>query len=176
MTAPAPDALAVVSEAAPIADRFLVLAPKLSIESSDDYVFAGQVLDEIKGRWKALEARRVEITAPLNAGLKSANDLFRGPLDTLKRAETVVKAEIARYSLAAEEARVAAMVTRSGPVEAPPEAKGVSVRTIRKFRVVDEAAVPRHLCSPDLRKIAALPTDTPIDGVEWYTDSIVSKR
>ena len=72
------------AEAAPIADRFLVLAPKLSITSSDDYVFAGQVLDEIKGRWKALEARRIEITAPLNAGLKSANDLFRGPLDTLK--------------------------------------------------------------------------------------------
>ncbi len=170
-----PAALA-VSEAAPIAERFAILAPSLTIRSSDDYVFAGQILDEVKGRWKDLEARRVEITGPMNAALKSANDLFRTPLEALKKAETVVKAEIARYSAAAEAARVRAMVERTGPVEAPPEAKGVSVRTIRKFRVVDEAAVPRHLCSPDLRKIAALPTDTEIPGVEWYTDSIVTKR
>lgn len=168
-------ALAVVTEAAPIAERFAILAPSLVITSSDDYVFAGQILEEIKGRWKALEARRVEITGPMNASLKSANDLFRTPLEALKKAEGVVKNEIARYSQAAEQARVAAMV-EARPVEAPPEAKGLSVRTIWKFRVVDEAAVPRHLCSPDLRKIAALPTDTEIPGVEWYTDSIVSKR
>lgn len=168
-------AIEIVKKREPLIRGFVEYVPQLVIASTEDYTLAGQVLQAVKAEWKAVEADRVAITGPMNAALKAANDHFRWPLETLKGLETSIKGKLATYTREAEEARVAAMVAAT-PVEAPPVAKGISVRTVRKFRVVDEDAVPRHLCSPDLRKISALPTDTAVPGVEWYDDSQVTSR
>jgi len=172
------DALALTQEQAPIAQGFWVVSEGFAIQSTAQYALAGEVLDVVKGAWKELESKRVTITGPLNQALRATNDLFREPLATYKDCEEVLKKKMATYSRAAEAARVAAMVAPSidMPILAPPVAQGVSIRTERRFRLVDESAVPRHLCSPDLRKISALPSDTEIAGVEWYDHDVVTVR
>lgn len=57
---------------------------------------------------------------------------------------------------------------------------GVSVRSDRKFRIVDEAAIPRAYLSVDEKKIAAiikaLGEQANIPGIEFYEGTVVSVR
>lgn len=160
-----------VSELGPLQELRDVVK-QLRIVTLEQHDTAVALLKGAKAKWSQLEARRKEITAPLLAAKKSADDLFRPVLEVCVDIEDALKTEIATYRRRAEAARVEAMTTRAA-VDAPPEAQGVTVRVERRFRVVDEALVPREFCSPDLRKISTQPTDTAIPGIEWYDHEIV---
>lgn len=70
----------------------------LRIASKDNYVEAGEILKRVKGRYQEIEAKRKEMTAPLDETKKRIMDFFRQPLDRLANAERAIKAEMVRFS------------------------------------------------------------------------------
>lgn len=58
---------------------------------------AGGIRRDLSAKAKQLEARRMEITRPMDTAKASVMELFRGPLDALKAGERGWNAEIVRY-------------------------------------------------------------------------------
>lgn len=85
------------------AQAALTSATDIIIDSSDMAEIAGDELREIKGLQKMVEAQRVSITGPLNAAVKSVNDLFREPAEWLVKAENSVKRSLVAYTTKVEE-------------------------------------------------------------------------
>lgn len=68
----------------------LSTAQSLVIQSAGEYEQAVKFRDMAKKREREIEARRVAITGPINAGLKAVNDMFRPARETCKSAVAVV--------------------------------------------------------------------------------------
>ena len=66
-------------------------AQKIVITSQPDYEIAGTLLQKIKGRYKEIEAKRKEITTPLDKTKKLIMDMFKTPLIKLGEAEVGIK-------------------------------------------------------------------------------------
>jgi hypothetical protein len=112
-TATAPATAKKAAEAATHeAKEALVVAQSFPIETAADYEAACEELKKVKNEWANLEARRTEITGPLNAALKSVNDLFRPPLALWKKVEEAIKDRAKPYLLKVREAEEAAERTR----------------------------------------------------------------
>lgn len=80
-----------------LADRALVEAKNTAIVSQDTYECAAELLKTIKLKGKDLEAKRKEITKPLDVAKKAVMDLFRKPLIMLVDAERIVKKGMVGY-------------------------------------------------------------------------------
>lgn len=150
----------------------------VSITTAEGYDAAGEICRTIKARRKAIDDERKGILAPLAEATKRINALFKPAIERYDAAERQIKGEIVAYQQRLHAERVAAMVAREPDVAPPPvEARGVSIRTLRRWRVVDAAAVPRELCSPDLAKIEEhLMAHGEAPGVEWYEEQSVTIR
>jgi hypothetical protein len=83
----------------------LVVAQRFSIVSNENYVEVGDVLKRVKGRYQEIEAKRKEMTAPLDETKKRIMDFFRQPLDRLANAERAIKAEMVRFTQEQERLR-----------------------------------------------------------------------
>lgn len=175
-------------EATSVADEWLEVARVTEIETVEEYNGAGDLLKQVKARYRQIEARRKEITKPLNDALASVNDLFRQPREKLLELEALLKGKIAGYAAAkanANSSAIEAARAASTPEEASVELakiqfadtpKNIGIRPTWKFEVTDPELVPREFCSPDLKKIAAVPAMTPIAGVRWFQESVVTVR
>lgn len=158
--------------------------------------FAAQLLREVKAEWDAVEEKRKKITKPLDEAKRETQAVFKPVLEALKAIENAFKAKIAGYMQAKQQVNVAALQAAAAaptamaaaqsmdayaPVQAP---QGVSVRQVWKFEVTDPDLVPRHLCSPDMKKIAeelGKKTDKygqpdVIPGVRVFQESVVTAR
>ena len=78
------------------------------VESQEGLDAASGLLKVVKRRSVALEEARKQITKPLNAALRAANDLFRTPADVLKKAESTLKRAAGAYLAEVERRRAAA--------------------------------------------------------------------
>lgn len=78
-------------------------AIEFQITSRITYDEGSEIVSSIKKMTKAIKLRKEEITKPLNAGLKSARELFKPYEDTLKEAEDILKGKIIEYSTVIEE-------------------------------------------------------------------------
>jgi len=156
----------------------LTILRNIPVETQEDYAWACDTLLEVKGRYKALEAREATITKPLWEAWKATKDLFRAPKDALVEMERVLKQKVAAFTQAQEARRVAAMQTQALAIPEPAEAQGVTVREVRKWEVFDAEKVPRAFCSPDPQKIqqAIDAGDTEIPGVRFYMQPVVTAR
>jgi hypothetical protein len=141
------------------------------VTTQEEIDFAGTLLVDVKTRWKRLEERRKEITAPMNEALRSANDLFRPALAALADAEGLLKKKIADAQMEIQRKNREAMeaaqrALTAGDVRGAAEAAqalvptmlaptGVTVREVWEFRVVDAALVPRAYMKVDEAAIRA---------------------
>lgn len=66
-------------------------AQNIVITTQPDYDMAGTLLQRIKGRMKYIEAKRKDITKPLDVAKKLVMELFRTPLIKLGEAEVNIK-------------------------------------------------------------------------------------
>ncbi|MCJ7669553.1 MAG: hypothetical protein MUO61_03430 [Dehalococcoidia bacterium] len=76
------------------AEGDIVLAQRFIIASNDDYVKAGEILKTVKGRYQEIEAKRKEMTLPLDEAKRKIMDFFRQPLEHLSNAERQIKSAI----------------------------------------------------------------------------------
>jgi hypothetical protein len=209
-----PEALALVedaTEASPLgmpaaelaqeteeARGILEQAREMEIQTQEDLEFAAEVLKEAKGRAKRLEERQKEITAPLNAALKSVRDLFRAPLDFYATLERELKGRIAELKMReAEENRKAMAAAAAAHAEGNAAATGAALSTVKNvanvagvstrevwdFEIEDENAIPRAFLMPNLRAIADKSKGlekgsepAAIPGVRWIKRVAVSAR
>lgn len=158
----------------------------IKITDQASYEEACELARIVKTRWSEIEEVRKSITSPLANAQRNANAFFRPALDRYAEIEAALKVEIGRYVAERERERVEAMQALASGEDvhgsrlmARPEATGVSVRTVRKWRVVDEDAVPRQFCSPDIRKISAFLDNGGIEaikGIEFYEEQQTSVR
>jgi hypothetical protein len=168
----------------------LPLVQGYEVASSEEAEFAERELQEVKSQWATIEARRKEITAPLNQALKSANDLFRPVLSGLKDIEAAWNRKITGYLVERrkEQERLLAEAANTEDIdevhealtlaaEAVPE---VAVRDVWKFAIVDADAIPREFMIPDEAAIGkvvrALKEKTNIPGVAVFNEQIVPKK
>lgn len=85
-------------ELSPIAAK----AEKVTITNPKEMKAATVMLSTLNGYAKTLKARKEEITKPLNAGLKSARELFKSPENKLEVAIDAIRAAMSTYQLEAE--------------------------------------------------------------------------
>lgn len=168
-----------------------VQALQITDQASLDWT--GLLLKEVKAKAKDLDAELKSFTKPHREAEAKVRAWFKPALDAAAALEAALKAKIGAYTLACQRAQSAALeaaaaqfqagnqaagVTALAAVpEAPTAAKGVGVRMVEKFRVVNADLVPREACSPDPDKIKALRAlGREIPGVEFFQDTSVSVR
>ncbi len=81
------------SERQAIGNLLEVINSQGPITSHKDYEYCTEQVKDIKLRWKALKAKQVEVTKPLDVARKAVMDLFRTPLELLVKAEWLLKHE-----------------------------------------------------------------------------------
>lgn len=132
------------------ADSALRMAKSFLIATEDDYQLAGEELQSIKTRINKMEAARTSITGPMNKALTAINDLFRGPMATLKSAESEVKGSMLVYF--DEQERKAAEVRRLAEEAAEAERQRVA-EAARQVELA--AAAERKAIADAAAKVAA---------------------
>lgn len=96
-------------------DVILQDANILTVENTETYSAAGEFLKRIKGKMKALNDQRLELTRPIDATKKAIKKLFDKPLLVLEEIESKIKSSLIDYDKKqeeirrAEEARLAAL-------------------------------------------------------------------
>lgn len=79
------------------AETTLELVKGYKITSQEEYAWGADQLKTIKTKAKNLEARRKEITKPMDAAKKSVMDFFRPPAELLANSEALVKSAMLTY-------------------------------------------------------------------------------
>lgn len=92
------------------AQRALANAADFTIDSDEMMEAAGDDLKGIKKLQKQVEEQRTSITGPLNAVVKTINDMFRAPTSYLADAEAKLKGAMLSYTT--EQERIAAEARR----------------------------------------------------------------
>jgi len=179
------------------ANEVLATVKGFRVETREDLELAAEVLADVKGRAKRIEAREKEITKPLNDALKSARALFKPVRDALAEIEALIKGQIAAFT-ADEARRNAAALRLAADAHAAGDARGTQealarvattknvagISTYQKwdFEILNEMALPREFLIPNLttiREHASHCTDdtpTPIPGVRFFPRVVVSSR
>jgi hypothetical protein len=164
--------------------QVLDLAKTVPCETQVQREKAAKILVGIKKEIKEVEAQRDEFAKPAFALYKKAREKAKPILDPLEQAEVVLKDRIAKGLDADNErtAKALAAAKSAGEVtavvtSAPAELAGVSFRKIPKYRVTDEALVPRKFLTINHAKIQLAlkeDRDTPIPGIEFYDETSVA--
>jgi hypothetical protein len=161
----------------------------MKITSQEDLDKANEFLTVVMKVEKALTERKAEITKPLMAGLASARELFK-PLEAdHAEAKKTIKGKMLEYSIAEQERidieklRVEKRVekgtmrvdTAIKKLEDIGDKPTTSLRTVTKFRVVDENLLPREFLCPDMDKLkeAVLKQKLTVPGVELYEEKSI---
>lgn len=173
-------------------------AQALKIESSEDMEKGTDILNSVKQIKRSVTERKEQITRPLMMALASARDLFK-PLETgYAEAEKTIKAKMLDYSIAEEE-RIAKeklriekrvdkgtmkIETALSKIEEIGDNKSsyagstgkISIRVVRKVRIVDESLIPREWLEPSLTRIteAVLRQGLTIPGVEMFEEKLIA--
>lgn len=211
------DAQRLVTEAA----GDIALAQCFSVVSNDGYIEAGEILKTIKGRYQDMEARRKEMTVPLDEAKKRIMDFFRQPLEQLGEAERLIKGAMVAFTqeqerirleeqqriqaLALEEQRqrdevlekqiaqaqekgdsgkaeelLASATQAAVPVvqSEKPKVPGIKTTTRWRYKIIDEALIPREYLMPNEKLLADTAIATKgtikVPGVGFYSESIVA--
>lgn len=188
-TETAPEQTAVVVEHAPVyalvepmREEYSGMASQLvgfAIATQGQVDMAGELLKQVKGKIKKLDAQRKEITRPMLEAKAAVDALFRPAIDAAKSVEGILKAELAAFVAAQQQAQVAAL--QAGNHEAalavtqPEMPKGVSTRTVWKWRITNVDIIPREFWVIDAAKVQthvnAHKGQSAIPGVEAYCET-----
>lgn len=117
------------------------------VESAEDFTAYAAALAEAKGSWKRLDDLEKSITRPIREGLDAVRALFAVPKGHYAALETTLKGALGR-------------ATTTASVE------GLAARSSWDFEVTHPDAVPRDLCTPDVKKLRAHIQDAVKNGAE----------
>ncbi len=129
----------------------------IQINSQGALDAANKLLQDVKGKMKALEAQRTSVTKPMLDAKKQIDAWFKPAKGALTKLETLLKEAIGGYLTAQETARLAALQAGDHEgalaIDQPTIPAGLATRTIWNFEVIDEAFIPREYIVIDAAKI-----------------------
>lgn len=175
-------------------DESLELIKDMPLITQEDFDWFTDLVKDVSAKYKALEELRKSLTKPILESKANVDNRFKPVLGALEALEKLLKDKIAGYTLAQQKARVEVMQASAALYQAggtptaiipePAQAKGITVRELWDFEVVDENALPREYMTPDPKKIrkAIWYADTPktpprpIPGVRFFLKSSVTVR
>lgn len=145
-------------------------ATALVITSEPEYLAAAETVKELKARAKAIEEKRIELTAPLNQSLRRINELFKTPHATIlaavdrigramigyQDAQRRAKQEAERLAQEAarkEQQRIEALAMERA---ARAEAKGDTAKAEAILDAIPFVVPPQVVAVPEVPKIAGL--------------------
>lgn len=106
----APDSAALVAANSPeaanavkLADQAFEVATAYVIDSPEMYQAAGEELREIATKARQIEDTRLSLTRPIDDAKRRIMDLFRGPLDRLNEAQTVLRRSMLAWKQSEDE-------------------------------------------------------------------------
>jgi hypothetical protein len=129
-----PDSAALTSRA----QAALAFIEAFQVDSNENFELAADELKAIKTRAKALEDQRTGITGPINTALRGINALFKGPVDLLERAESILKTKMIGWQR--EQERVAAEARRVAEEAAAAERRRLAEEAAARQREADAQA------------------------------------
>ena len=138
-------------------DMVAQLRTALVVNSQPRLDMAGELLKQVKGKVKKLEAERKKITKPLLDAKKAVDNLFRPATDAAALVEELLKKAISGYIDGQRATKVAAL--QAGDHEGalatiePELPGGVSMRTVWKWKLVEANLVPREYWAIDARLV-----------------------
>ena len=133
---------------------FLETVELLPCEELVEAEFLSELLIEAKDKAKEIQEYRFSITRPIDAEKKEVMDEFRPLVSKLGQIEIVIKGKLAKYyeAIHAEKQRKLDAAAKVGDVEAmskaaapAPKTKGVRMREVTKWEIVDESKIPEGL-------------------------------
>lgn len=167
------------------------------IENDTGHRQAVDLVATLKETGSRLKNKKESITKPLNEALRNVRDMFRPIEDQYSSAESIIKGKLLDYTRKVnEEARkkeeaLAKRVEKGTMKMETAERKldtiervdnttkgdvgRVSIKKIKKVRIVDESSLPREYLEPNMvliRKDAL--SGIEIKGVEIYSDETVA--
>lgn len=154
------------------ADAALAMVEAFEVIDAPTYELAGDELTAIKRKASQLDDQRKAITKPLDDAKKAVMDLFRGPVEMLGKAESILKGKMLAFQAEeqrkAAEARVAA--ERAAQAErdrlaaeaAALKAEGRDGEAVIKMAVA-EMVVASHVALNEGPKAAGVAVRTSVD-------------
>lgn len=165
---------------------------QMVIQSEVEYTVASEILVAVKAESKILEEKKQSVLKPLNEGLRNLRALFAQAQDPYTQLEFHIKNAITRYHEEIERKRqealraiddaatsteVGAALQELSTTTEPEKQKGVSLREVTKYQIVDESLIPRQFLCPDETKIRhAVAAGIEIPGVKVFTEKSVAVR
>jgi hypothetical protein len=152
LTSPAPQTLPAVvipdtSKEAERAQRMLAFAKGFAVTTPTEYELAAEELQSLKRKRDSLEAQRVSITKPINAGVKLINELFGKPIDYLDSAIGAMKTAMLVYS------------TRQAAIAAAEKKRLEEAAAAEQKRLAEEASKLQAAGKTDEAEAAQLAAD-----------------
>jgi membrane protein involved in colicin uptake len=118
----------------------LAVAEAYVIDSPEMYQLGGDELKNIKKKYKEIESLRVSITKPMDEAKKKVMDMFRRPLETLDKAERMLKARLLEYDQEQERIRrEAEAAARKAQAEPRRKAEAEAAEARRKAEEASDA-------------------------------------
>ncbi len=156
---------------------FVELYSGMQIKTDEDAATASKIISDAKAQFKLVDARRKEITAPLDEAKKSTMELFRPATEACERIEKVLKLKISgfleerREAQRQEEARLADIAAKE---KAKLEAKAEKLREQGKeeqANAIEEKASTAVFISPaPVSKVEGIST---IDKFEFEVTNLI---
>lgn len=179
VTIPHAPVLAVVE---PMREEYTTMAAQLVgfvIGSQEQVDMAAELLKQIKGKVKKLEAQRKDITRPMLEAKAAVDALFRPAVDAAKSVEGMLKRGLSHYIDAQQKEQVAQLAAGNHEaglaVPQPTMPSGVSTRTVWKWRPTNPDLIPREYWVIDAAKVQAHINahkgQSVIPGVEVYCET-----
>jgi len=150
---------------------------ELKIEDQETADMISDILKDVHKQLTDSEAKRKEVTGPLNQVKKTIDSWFKPGTEALTEVKKMLLSKIGDYRREIEEKRIAAL--EAGDTETaisipmPTVPSGVTERKIWTYEVEDESAVPREFLTVDYQKISSLvansdPETLSIPGVRVF--------
>jgi phytoene dehydrogenase-like protein len=175
------------------ATKAVTYATSLEVTSDEDYAAALEEGKRIKDFLNGVTARKELITKPMYAAYKSTMALFKTVEDPASEALDMIRAKMTRFhnekrlKEEQERAKLAAKVEsgKMKPETAMKKAEAIettektvatgsaqaTMRTVKKYRVVNKEAIPPKFLLPDMVAIkASFRAGLPVNGVEEYEE------
>lgn len=151
----------------------------LPCTSAAEAQYLTDVAHQIKDQRKAREELRDQFCKPLRKMARDFAALFNPAIQECKDAETAAKYKVHQWQLE-EQRRAAEAMAEARTHEELAEAtsalvqrpEGMGTRRVKKWRVVDEARIPRDYWTLDEKKInAATKAGITVPGIEAYEET-----
>lgn len=166
------------------ADAVIMKLGAIEIKNQGMLDKVGELLTDVKKRYKVLETQRTDATKPLNKSLKVINGWYKPATSRLKECEELLKTKMNDYSQRLFDAKQQALqegdhetAITTAPAELP---SNMSQRTVLDYKIVEFNAVPREYLSVDHSAVKiALERDgrdLDIPGIEVYDKPILTVR